>query len=106
TGLEERANSTRAMTAMSFNELCYPDNHPYHYSADGYLDTARARTREDVVQSPRNYSAPAGMVVTVVGAMGAQEACDRVRFTLGDWRAERPVRAAAPRGPATVGGAA
>ncbi|MCL5994573.1 MAG: insulinase family protein, partial [Chloroflexi bacterium] len=92
TSLEERANSTRAMTALAFSELCYPDNHPYHYSADGYPNTARAITRDDVVNFHHIHYAPAGMVMSVVGAISAHEAGERVQAAFGDWQATRPQR--------------
>ena len=101
--LEERANSTRARASMAFSELCYPDTHPYHYSVDGYPNTAQAITRDDVVKFHRDYYAPQGMVIVVVGAVKASEACERVSAAFGDWQAARPSRDGMPSSPRVSG---
>jgi zinc protease len=103
TSLEERANNTRAMAGLAFSELAYPDNHPYHYSTDGYVETARAITRDDVADFHRRCYAPAGMVVSVVGAIKADEARDRVQAAFGDWATTRPERADMPPVPPVTG---
>ncbi len=96
TSLEERTNSTRAMAGMAFGELAYPEGHPYHYSSDGYPETARAITRDDVVNFHRSHYSPRDMVVCVVGAIHAGEARDRAEAAFGDWQAERPARVELP----------
>jgi zinc protease len=103
TGLEERANSTRAMSSLAFSELCYPDNHPYHYATDGYIETLQAIGLEDVVNFQRSNYAPQGMVVVVVGAVKAADASERVQAAFGDWQAKRPERAELPPVPKIVG---
>ncbi len=103
TSLEERANSTGARAGMAFRELCYPDTHPYHYSVDGYPETAQSITRDDVLNFHQSYYAPEGMVVVVVGALKAQEACERVQAAFGDWTAVRPARGEMPSVPRISG---
>ncbi len=99
TSLEERSNSTRAMAGLAFNELCYPDNHPYHYSSDGYPETARAITRDEVAEFHRAFYAPQGMLVCVVGAVTAEAARDTVAQAFGSWAAARPPRPDLPAAP-------
>ena len=101
--LDERANSTRAQAGMAFGELCYPENHPYHYAADGYPETARAITRDDVVAFHREHYAPKGMVIVVVGAVKAAQVLEYVQAAFGDWQATRPQRAEMPPTPPIVG---
>ena len=103
TSLEERANSTRAMTGMAFSELCYPEGHPYRYSTDGYLETARAITCDDVAAFHRSHFSPQGMVVSVVGAVKAEEAHAFVERAFGGWQATRPERAEMPPVPKVDG---
>lgn len=103
TSLEERANSARAMAGLAFHELCYPEGHPYHYSIDGYPETARAITRDDLVQFHRTYFAPQGMVVVIVGAVRATEAHALVQRVFGDWQATRPPRPDMPPAPKIQG---
>lgn len=103
TGLDERANSTRAMAGLAFNELCYPEGHSYHYSTDGYPETARAIARNQVADFHRGFFAPQGMVITVVGAIDAGQACDQAARAFGDWQAARPPRAELPPAPPISG---
>lgn len=102
-GLEERANSTRAMCGMAFSELCYPESHPYHWSTDGYPHTARAIGRDDVERFHKTHVAPGGMVLAVVGAIRAEDAFDRIEQAFGDWSAQRPARPAFPEPPRIEG---
>jgi zinc protease len=102
-GLEERANSTQAMAGLAFNALCYPEGHPYHYSTDGYPETARAATRDQVAEFHRSHYAPQGMVVSVVGAVPATQALDQVAGVFGDWKASRPARPDMPPVPPITG---
>lgn len=92
TDLQERSNSTRAMAGLAFHELCYPDDHPYHYSTGGYPDTANAIALSDVVNFHHGYYAPADMVFTVVGAVKAEEARNRIGLHFEDWTASRSQR--------------
>ena len=101
--LEESANSTRAMAGLNFSELCYPDTHPYHYSTDGYIETAKAITLDEVRNFHQVYFTPQGMVVIVVGAVKAAEVVERVRAAFGDWQAERPARPELPPVPPVSG---
>ncbi|MCL6511569.1 MAG: insulinase family protein [Anaerolineae bacterium] len=92
TGLHERTNSTRAMCGLAFNELCYPEGHPYHYSTEGYPETARAISLDDVRRFHASFYAPADMVIVVVGAVKAEQAYDWAVAHFGDWFAARPAR--------------
>ena len=89
TGLQERTNSTSTMAGLAFHELCYPTSHPFHWSSDGYPETAKAITLEDVKQFHQNFYAPKDMVIVVVGAMRAEAARDAVAAAFGDWSAVR-----------------
>jgi len=103
TGLQERANSTRSMCGLAFHEMCYPDTHPYHFSSDGYVETARAITMGDVRDFHAAYYGPHDMVFVVCGAVKAQAARDQIDQRFGDWRAARPVRAPLPHAPKILG---
>ena len=89
TGLQERTNSTQSMCSLAFHELCYPEHHPFHWSGDGYPQTAQAITRDDVKQFHKNFFAPQDMVVVVTGAVKASHARDAVAAAFGDWSATR-----------------
>ncbi|GIV84182.1 MAG: hypothetical protein KatS3mg052_1189 [Candidatus Roseilinea sp.] len=92
TDLHERATSTSAMCGLVFNELCYPEHHPFHYPTDGYPETAQTITPDDVRQFHATFYAPAGMAIVVVGAVKAEQAHDLVTAHFADWSAARPAR--------------
>jgi zinc protease len=83
--------------------LCYPEGHPYRYSIDGYPETARAITRDDLAHFHQTYFAPHGMVITVVGAVKAADVHVLVRRAFGDWQATPPARPDMPPVPRIEG---
>lgn len=88
TGLQMRANDTRRMAGLRFRELLYED-HPYGYSLRGYPETVAALERADLLNFHEKFYGPRGMAITVVGAVRAEEAVERVEAAFGDWRNER-----------------
>jgi len=84
TGLYMRANDTRHMASLAFTELLYQD-HPYGRSSQGYLDTIPQISREDLVGFHQDYYGPQSMIITLVGAMKAEQALAKVESVLGDW---------------------
>ncbi len=94
--LEERTNSTNAMCGLAFGRLCYPEGHPYHYSADGEMATARSITLDDVRQFHASTYAPQGMVVVVCGAITPKAVRELMQANFGDWSATRIARAELP----------
>jgi zinc protease len=85
TGLAMRAQDTRAMASLTFDELVYP-NHPYGRVEEGNLETITAVTREDLENFHRDYFGPKGMVVTIVGGIDPIAATEQVNQVLGDWQ--------------------
>ncbi len=85
TGLAMRANDTRRMANLIFNEALYPE-HPYGRSTSGYLDTIPAISRDDLADFHARYYGPSGMILAVVGAVKAEEALEKVTAVFGDWQ--------------------
>jgi zinc protease len=84
TRLTMRANQTRARAEEAFFEAAYA-GHPYAVDEDGYPETVQALTRADLVDFHRRHYGPAGMIVTVVGAIKADAAVALVEHYFGDW---------------------
>jgi zinc protease len=99
TALEERAYNTRHMAALTFKELAYPADHPYHYSVDGYSHTVTPLTRDDLINFHQRMYSPQGMVIVVVGAIKRQDALQAITDVLGDWQATRSERVPLPPAP-------
>lgn len=84
TSLNLRAQNTGAIVDMTFDKMIYGD-HIYARPDEGYPETIKAITRDDLISFHKQAYGPKGMVVCVVGAVEAQEAIDLVQKTLGDW---------------------
>jgi len=64
--------------------LAYP-GHPYSIDSEGTPQTVRAITRDDLVDFYRRHFGPRGMILTIVGAVQAEEAVALVEKYFGDW---------------------
>ncbi|MCL4870746.1 MAG: insulinase family protein [Anaerolineae bacterium] len=85
TGLHMRANDTRQMAVLKFQETLYK-GHPYGRSVEGYLETVEQISRDDLAQFHTETYGPAGMLVIIVGAVKAEDALAKVEATFGSWR--------------------
>ena len=84
TGLAIRAQDTSEMASLAFDEMVYA-GHPYSRPEDGYPDTIRAITRDDLVTFQQRYFGPRGMVISIVGGVEPEKVIDTVVRSLGDW---------------------
>jgi zinc protease len=93
TGLAIRAQDTSEVASLTFNELVYV-GHPYSRPEDGYPETIRSITRENLVSFHQEYFGPKGMLISIVGGVDPERAVDSVTQTLGDW--ENPAQPTPP----------
>ncbi len=84
TRLTMRANQTRARAEEAFFEAAYV-GHPYAVDEDGYPETIQALARAALMDFHQRHYGPRGMIVTVVGAVKADEALALVERYFGDW---------------------
>ncbi len=93
TGLAIRAQDTSDMADLVFDEILFAD-HPYGRPEDGWPETIRAITRDDLADFHRRTFGPRGLVLAVVGAVEPKRAVEAVQRALGDWtnsaQEERP----------------
>jgi zinc protease len=85
TGLKRRAHDTRSMARLTFDALLYPD-HPYGQSVLGYEETVSSLSRDQVESYYLDHYCPDGMILSVVGAIPAPVAIDKVRKAIGGWQ--------------------
>lgn len=97
TSLAIRAQDTSEVATLAFNGLVYA-GHPYSRPEDGYPETVKAITRQELVEFHRKYFGPRGMVISIVGGVKAEKALDSVSRFLGDW--ENPLQSSQPDLPA------
>jgi zinc protease len=93
TGLAIRAQDTAEVASLAFDELVYA-GHPYRRPEDGYPETIRSITRDDLVSFHEQYFGPAGMVISIVGGVDPELAVESVTRFFGDW--ENPKQPAPP----------
>lgn len=84
TGLAIRAQDTSEMASLAFDELVYA-GHPYSRPEDGYPETIRSISREDLAAFHQKHFGPSGMVISIVGGVEADQVMDSVTRFLGDW---------------------
>ncbi len=84
TGLAIRAQDTSEMASLVFDELVYA-GHPYRRPEDGYPETIKAIRREDLINFHARHFGPHGMVISIVGGVGAERALEAVTRYFGDW---------------------
>lgn len=104
THLAIRDDDTRARATQAFFEMAYP-GHPYSIDSEGTPETIRALTRDDLAAFHRQQFGPRGMIVTVVGAVQAEETIALVEKYFGDWAVpDQPAEPALPpvAGPAQI----
>jgi zinc protease len=85
TSLAIRAQDTRAMASLTFDQIVYPE-HPYSRPEDGYPETIQGITRQDLIEFHRVHYGPRGMVISVVGAVNPDEVLEKVEGFLGEWQ--------------------
>jgi zinc protease len=85
TGLAIRAQDTSEIASLAFDEIVYA-NHPYRRPEDGYPETIRSITRDDLVSFHDQYYGPDGMVISIVGGIDPKRAVDSVMRFMGDWQ--------------------
>ena len=85
TGLAMRAQDTGDAASMAFDKIVFGD-HPYARPDDGYPETVRNITREDLAAYHQRCFGPQGMTIAVVGAVDAETVSEQLQRVLGDWR--------------------
>ena len=99
TGLAIRAQDTGEMASLTFDQILF-SGHPYSRPEDGFPETIRSITRQDLLDFHRSHYGPKGMVISVVGAIDPEVAVKQVQRVLGDW--VNPAQVDAPELPAYI----
>jgi zinc protease len=97
TSLALREQDTSDMATLAFDEIVYR-NHPYRHPADGYPESVRAISREDLLTFHASHYGPSSLVIVVVGAVEAEKAVSLVTRAFGGW--ESPDQSGVPDLPA------
>jgi zinc protease len=84
TGLAIRAQDTADMASLTFDQIVFK-GHPYARPDDGWPETIRAITRNDLADFHRQHYGPRGLVMAIVGAVDPEAVADQVAKVLGSW---------------------
>jgi zinc protease len=84
TGLAIRAQDTAEMASLTFDQIVFRD-HPYARPDDGWPETIRAITRDDLVHFHRTHYGPRGLVIAAVGAVEPGLISELAEKMLGNW---------------------
>ncbi|HVN14325.1 MAG TPA: pitrilysin family protein [Anaerolineales bacterium] len=87
TGLSIRAQDTSDMADLVFDQILF-DGHPYSRPSDGWPETIKAITREDLIDFHRSYFGPRGLVIAIVGGIEPKQAVAEVQRVLGSWQVD------------------
>jgi len=85
TGLAIRGQDTSDMASLTLDGILF-EGHPYARPDEGWPETVKAITRDDLVDFHRRIYGPKGMVIAIVGALEPKEAVAQVQRFLGDWQ--------------------
>lgn len=85
TGLAMRGQDTAEMASLTFDEILF-NGHPYSLAEDGYIETVQNITRADLVRYHQECFGPRGMVITLVGAVEANQVQDLLMEKLAFWQ--------------------
>jgi len=96
TGLAIRAQDTEEMASLTFDQMVYA-GHPYSRPEDGYVETVREISPDDLIAFHQLHYGPRHMVIVIVGAVTATQVVDEVSRTLGEWH--NPAQPDAPELP-------
>jgi len=84
TGLAIRAQDTSEMASLVFDRMLYA-NHPYGRPEDGYTETIKTITAQDLIDFHASHYGPTGGVVVMVGPIDPKQGMDLIAKHLGDW---------------------
>jgi len=102
TSLQERANDTRRMAGLTFRELLYPAGHPYGRSTEGYVTSIGAIARDDLARYHQAAYGAQGLIVSIVGAIKADEAFKIWEDAFGNWIGAKVDRGPIPNAPRLI----
>jgi zinc protease len=86
TYLNYRQQDTRWLAAKAFRQNLYPAHHPFHYPAQGSLESIPGITLNAVHDFHTAHFGPDGMILVVVGAVQTLDALNIIGEQLGDWQ--------------------
>jgi len=86
TELHYAEQDTRYRAIRLFYEMLYPANHPYHYATYGSPQTLPTLSQADLQAFHTQHYGADGMILTVVGAVNAEEVIAQIGEALDDWQ--------------------
>lgn len=95
-GLLQQKDQPGALASLAFNQLLFPEGHPYHHALGGDSTSTAAIDSAAVRDFHRGSFRPARASFIVVGDLSEAEARTLLGARFGKWRAEGPERTPPP----------
>lgn len=97
TGIREAEQDTGTMASLAFQELLYPEGHPYRIRTRGTEESVTAIQREQLADYHKRYFGPTATTIALVGGVESLEvAVEKIARAFGDWTNEIPEPGEAP----------
>jgi zinc protease len=97
TGIRESEQDTGSMASLAFQELLYPEGHPYRIRTSGTTESIQGLTRDDLAAYHARHVGPTATTIALVGGIASlEDAIDRLSRAFGDWTNEIPEPTDAP----------
>jgi zinc protease len=84
TGLAIRAQDTAEMASLTFDQIVF-EGHPYARPEDGWPETIKTISRDDMSDFHQTHYGPRGLVLAIVGSVDLKAIAGQVAKVLGDW---------------------
>ncbi len=85
--IKQSQKDTRAMAEKTFNEMIYPEYHPYHMSQLGTEDSVTSFGRQDLEGFHKRFYSPEHTIIAVVSNREPDQVFSSLERALGGWTA-------------------
>lgn len=85
--IKQSQKDTRAMAEKTFNEMVYPDDHPYHMDPLGTEDSVKSFSRLDLEALHRTFYSPDHCILALVSDRDPEQVFSSLEKVFGGWTA-------------------
>ena len=99
-----REQDTAEISSLLFDEALFP-GHPYGNPVDGFTETVKAITRQDMLDFHARFFQPQDLILVIAGAIEGLDVRKLIEDYFADWQnspAQKPVLPAMPEAPKEI----
>jgi zinc protease len=87
-GLALRDQDTSEVASLLFDQQLFQD-HPYALPVDGFIDTIKSISRDDILDFHHTYFSPRDLIIIVSGAIASKKVEELTGRYFADWQSDR-----------------